>query len=142
MGLLEILTKRRENQEKKLICQSCQGLLYLLEENVEKLYVCESCGKTFDHNDLIDKNPECNESKAPIFTLFNDRFMQKYTNFDCFLDFLEDGPIEINEQYHGTFDDNIVLKNPRKWNNFVKAETIFTSWNEMFEKAIEIRLHI
>ncbi|OYT29861.1 hypothetical protein B6U98_00960 [Thermoplasmatales archaeon ex4572_165] len=141
MGLLEILTKRNDIQEKKLICQSCQGLLYPLEESIEKLYVCESCGKTFDHNELIDKNLHNNGSKAPIYMLFNDRFMQKYTNFDSFIDFLEDCPIEV-ENYLGAFDENIVLKNPRKWNRFVKTNTIFTSWNEMFEKAIEIRLHI
>ena len=141
MGLLGILKNGKDIQEKKLICQSCRGLLYPLEESIENLYVCESCGKTFEHNELIDKNLHNNASKAPIYTLFNDRFMQKYTNFDSFIDFVEDCPLEI-KNYQGTFGENIVLKNPRKWDRFVKTHTIFTSWNEMFDKAIEIHLHI
>ena len=141
MGLVKLLKKGKGIQEKKLICQSCKGLLYPLEESIEKLYICESCGNSFDQNELIDKNLHKNSSKAPIYTLFNDRFMQKYTNFNSFIDFLEDCPIEI-ENNNGVFDENVVLKNPRKWDRFVKTHTIFTSWNEMFEKAIEIRLHI
>ncbi|WP_096199193.1 hypothetical protein [Bacillus sp. FJAT-45350] len=54
---------------------------------------------------------------APYHHLFNDRFMQKYTNFSTWHQFTQ-------ERTH-------------EWDVFVRDETTFTSWNEMLIKAQE-----
>lgn len=139
MGLLKISLKQNTKDEKTFECQSCKGMLYPLDGSVEQIYVCESCGKSFDYNALIDKN---NQNKnMPIYELFNTEFMRKYTNFECFDEFLKECPI-VFDNMTNSFDESIPLKYPRKWNKYVKKHTSFSSWNEMFEKAIEVRLHI
>lgn len=139
MGLLKILTKRNSEDE-SFVCQNCKGVLYPLEESVDNIYVCESCGNSYDYETIKDS---CDSSfkRVPIYALFNEQFMRKYTNFSSFDDFIEECPVAIGE-FSNKFDESIPLKYPKKWNKYVKETTQFSSWNEMFEKAIEIRLHI
>jgi len=138
MGLLKILMKKKK-EDQTYICQNCKGKLYPLEGSVENIYVCQSCGKSFDY-DTICENSE-SDRKIPIYALFNEKFMEKYTNFTSFDEFINNCPIALDEFSNG-FDEEIPMKYPKKWDKYVNDTTLFSSWSEMFDKAIELHLHI
>ena len=138
LGLLKILMKRK-NDEQNYVCQNCRGHLYPLEGSVEHIYVCESCGKSFDYETICDTNSTIKQ--IPIYSLFNENFMKRYTNFNDFKDFINNCPFSIDE-FTETFDESIPLKYPKKWNKYIQEQTRFSTWNEMFEKAVELHLHV
>jgi hypothetical protein len=139
MGLMKILMTRK-NDKQNFVCKNCRGKLYPLQDSVENIYVCESCGKSFDY-DSICENRTKSVQQIPIYILFNDQFMKKYTNFSCFDEFINDCPIILDE-FSNTFDEKIPMKYPKKWDKYVRDTTVFSSWSEMFDKAIELHLHI
>ena len=141
MGLLEKAKEKKHGSPSYICCPNCQGSMYPLEESINQIYVCESCGKTIDETDTKNQGLQEEERKLPIFQIFNDAFMQKYTNFDSFQDFMSHCPIDIDKM-DASFDESIPLKYPRLWDKYVQEQTKFCSWNEMFEKAIEIHLHV
>jgi DNA-directed RNA polymerase subunit M/transcription elongation factor TFIIS len=139
MGLLKILMNRKKDDQ-IFVCQNCKGKLYPLEGSVENIYVCESCGNSFDYETICENTTKANQ-QVPIYILFNKQFMRKYTNFSSFDEFINNCPITLDEFSHG-FDEKIPLKYPKKWDKYVKDTTVFSSWSEMFDKAIELHLHI
>ncbi|WDU84236.1 hypothetical protein [Caloramator sp. Dgby_cultured_2] len=66
--------------------------------------------------------------------LFNSQFMNKYTNFSSFEEFLSYGGFIVNSQedFEAIPDD--------KMNELVQKTTIFSSWEEMLSKATETYL--
>jgi DNA-directed RNA polymerase subunit M/transcription elongation factor TFIIS len=134
--------EQRELEKNKLLCRYCGSTLYALDENESELYVCESCGKTFDREQLFTgRNAVQGKDKNKMFKLFNNRFMKKYTSFENFYDFINHCP--LTDLMNGDlFNESIPFKYPRKWNKYVKKNTQFSCWDEMFEKAVECLLHI
>jgi hypothetical protein len=128
VGLLKILMKEKDD-EQNYVCQNCRGILYPLEGSVEHIFVCESCGKSYDYETICDTNNS--KKQIPIYALFNEQFMKKYTNFESFDDFIKECPISFDE-FSDTFDESIPLKYPKKWNKYVHEH----------EKAIELHLHV
>ena len=139
VGLMKTLIKRKKD-EHTFICQNCKGKLYPLEDSVENIYVCESCGKSFDYDNICENNTK-SIHQLPIYILFNEQFMKKYTNFSSFDDFINECPIALDE-FSNTFNEKIPMKYPKKWDKYVRETTLFSSWSEMFDKAIELHLHI
>lgn len=61
--------------------------------------------------------------------VFNKKFLRKYTlRYELFTNFIEDSPSKIRAGK---------LQNADEIDNFVKKETVFETWNNMKEKAIE-----
>jgi hypothetical protein len=128
-------------REKKKTCKECNGTLYKLEESVIDTYVCSKCGKTYDLDEEKDQKVLRNISKIPMYKLFPDPFMRKYTSFDNFGDFLSRCKFLKDDIFA---DQLSVIEdvNHRKLNGYVKKNTNFTSWDEMFEKAIDWYFHM
>ncbi|WP_330112707.1 hypothetical protein VSU16_16055 (plasmid) [Cetobacterium somerae] len=63
--------------------------------------------------------------EIPVEILFNNKFMRDHTNFDTFHEFVESIPSNKNFE---DVEDEILHEH-------VCNFTIFSSWNEMFEKA-------
>ncbi len=67
--------------------------------------------------------------KIPFEDLFNERFMNRYTNFKNIDSFVEESNFDFNDiESIDEFD----------LNEFVKNNTIFSDWNAMKNKAAEI----
>ena len=76
-----------------------------------------------DLNDLSDDKQDLH------LDLFNKKFLRKYTlRYESFTNFIEDSPSKIRSGK---------LRNAEEIDNFVKKETVFETWNNMKEKAIE-----
>lgn len=76
-----------------------------------------------DLNDLSDDKQDLH------LDLFNKKFLRKYTSrYESFTNFIEDSPSKIRAEK---------LRNAEEIDNFVKKETVFETWNNMKEKAIE-----
>ena len=58
--------------------------------------------------------------------------MTKYTNFDSFQNLLDKSTFVVKsaEDFRAIPDED--------WNNYIKNNTCFDSWNEMQEKAVQI----
>ena len=66
-----------------------------------------------------------------ITTIFTDEFMQKYTNFTCFMDFQSSSSVFLN------WGSILWVYNEEVFDGFVKESTQFSSWNEMVKKAAD-----
>ena len=136
----DILLKSLREDEKK-ICSFCQGELYKLDGCSIETYVCSNCGKTYQSQEENQSTDFHKKNNVPIFKLFSDAFMQKYTEYKSFNDFLSNCNLIDAE----VFEDPLFCiedVDSRKLNNFVKKKTSFSSWYQMFEKAIEWYLHM
>ncbi|MCK4348321.1 MAG: hypothetical protein KAW47_06870, partial [Thermoplasmatales archaeon] len=75
-----------------------------------------------------------NIGKKQLKRLFTSQFMKKYTEYDNFTDFIISSeliPKEISSITYELFK-TIPL---RQLNEYIKGNTIFDSWDEMFDKA-------
>lgn len=71
------------------------------------------------------------ELRKHIKTIFTDDFMQKYTNFTCFMDFQSSSSVFLN------WGSILWVYNEEVFDGFVKESTQFSSWNEMVKKAAD-----
>ena len=62
--------------------------------------------------------------------------MKKYTIFDSFAEFINNCDL-FCESYEQISQETIAEIPERKINNYVKENTKFETWDQMFEKAVE-----
>jgi hypothetical protein len=62
------------------------------------------------------------------YDIFTDRFMNRYSRFNSFREFMEKSPSE---------SDHPTSPQTRDFSRFVSKQTVFDDWDEMKEKAIE-----
>ena len=141
MGLLEIVKRKQQESKHHLCCPNCQGSMYPLKESLNRIYVCESCGTSVDEENSAKFDKSSDGGTLPIYNLFNNEFMKKYTDFHCFQDFIDHCRINL-EEITLNFDESNPTKNPHLLDKYVQENTRFLSWNEMFEKAVELHLHV
>lgn len=130
-------------EKDKFSCPYCGEKMYQLRETMDLTLVCPKCGSSIDSEKLKYKiiKPEdlniYNDSKKnndSIFLIFNNNFMKKYTKFDNLMDFIIAGRL-IHKKV-SCINYEIFKKIPKhKLDKYIRKNTIFDSWNEMFEKA-------
>lgn len=127
--------------KQKVKCPDCNEEMYRLPGSSEPIFVCPKCGNSID-NVCEESNPfskdekKIGEKKQLMQKLFPDYFMKKYTDFDSFTDFIDQCKFikcDIADISNETFEH---LPKGR-WDRFVRKNTTFSSWNEMFECAVE-----
>mgnify|MGYP000044063156 CR=1 FL=1 len=134
---LKIQLKTRSASEKNLVCPSCGGELIQLKDS-RKIYICSNCGKSIELENLLIN--EDSDGGLLIKKLFNQGFMQKYTGFKSLEEFLRNSNL-IEDHNEITYE--LIEKLPkRSFNRYIRSETKFRSWNEMFSKAVELYLGI
>lgn len=136
-----------DRKETNYICPECEGKMYLLPGSLTSIYVCRECGCSADLNSYDIKNGEIrkkleeesnNESlhkgKNNICNIFPNAFMRKYTKFDNIVDFLNAGGLLPRNVEQITFD---IFKKIRgfRLDQYVKKNTSFKNWDEMFDAA-------
>ena len=140
---MEVIGKK----DKTHICPECEGKMYLLPGSQTSIYVCRDCGCSADVNSYDIQNGEIknrlaeesqNESlqkgKNCIKSIFPIGFMKKYTEYENIVDFLKAGNI-LSENIKD-IDFNIFKKiRGRKLDQYINKNTVFKSWDEMFERA-------
>ena len=119
--------------------------MFKLDDARVLTYVCAECGGTFDSEYEKSNHKGCNsnynkfsrddkDNMEYIFYIFNRNFMEKYTKYDNLRDFMAAGrllPRNMDCLSYEIFKKISKLKLDR----YVKRNTIFGSWDEMFEKA-------
>ena len=86
-----------------------------------------------------EKSTNTNEKGYLIKRLFTDQFMHKYTQFTNISEFFECCEFVKKENIESICDviDHIPK---RKWNAYIRQTTSFQTWDQMFEKAVELYL--
>ena len=119
----------------KLVCPTCGGELFPLKGSKE-IYVCRRCGTSVERDRLIIKRDD--DGGLLIEKLFNQEFMRKYTGFRTLDEFIRRSNL-ITDHIEITYD-TIKSLPKRTFNKYIRSETKFQSWEEMFEKAVELYL--
>lgn len=71
------------------------------------------------------------ESKEELEEMFNDRFMQKYTNYETFEEFRFAGAVFIN------WSADFVVGDRMAFDCCVKGKTKFNNWEHMYQTALK-----
>ena len=135
----------------KYLCPDCGKKMYLLPDSTASTYVCPGCGCSIDEKeqDLDSENTslpcgqflDAKNDKKFIERLFNSKFMKDYTKYDNFTVFILDSgliPQDISGITYELFQ-NI----PRdQLDIYVKSNSVFSSWDDMFDKATSRYLKI
>ena len=136
---METLTVEKD----KFSCPYCGENMYQLREAMDLTLVCPECGSSIDSEklkykiikpeDLKSYNNNKNNDNS-IFLIFNDNFMKKYTKFDNLMDFIIAGGLIPKKV--SCINYVIFKKIPKyKLDRYIRKNTVFNSWDEMFEKA-------
>jgi DNA-directed RNA polymerase subunit RPC12/RpoP len=129
-----------ETKKEKLNCPDCGKKMYQLSDSLTSTYVCPECGRSVDAEYV---RSDCNQSpdgpdssggEISIDKLFNNAFMKKYTDYDNLTDFIINSELVPKDTLVITYEifENI----PREeFNEYIRSNTLFGSWNDMFDKA-------
>lgn len=145
MNAATLMKIEKKEQEKKWFCPNCKGKMYRLPGSSHSIYICQKCGYSIESGNIEIgfKNEDSEENqnlgginvgKKQLERLFTSQFMKKYTEYDNFTDFIISSeliPKEISSVTYELFKA-IPL---RQLNEYIKGNTIFDSWDEMFDKA-------
>ncbi len=74
------------------------------------------------------------KSSLSLEELFTEDFLKEYTRFTSVEDMFKEGGFEIKS---GDDFDKISKK---EWNKFIKNNTKFKKWQDMLEKAVELKV--
>ena len=136
-----------DRKEKAYVCPECEGKMYLLPGSLTSIYVCRNCGCSADSNSNDIRNGEIRDKLAEetnseslqkgkncISSIFPNGFMKKYTKYDNIIDFLNAGKLLPENTQQITFD---IFKKIQgfKLDHYIKSNTVFNNWDEMFDKA-------
>ncbi|GHU68381.1 hypothetical protein AGMMS49983_20960 [Clostridia bacterium] len=72
------------------------------------------------------------ETRANLELIFNDKFMQTYTNCNSFEEFMFSSAVIVN------WDDKILVYSRSRFDTFVTEVSGFKTWDEMLHKGAEI----
>lgn len=122
-------------------CPKCGKQMYELKGALTPIYICSSCGESVDRKTLMQNKGEQpmikgNGKKSLLLRLFPCQFMKKYTCFESFSDFIDQCNL-FDESFDEISKEKITSLPKRKINRYVKKNTKFESWDQMFEKAVE-----
>lgn len=130
--------------ETRVRCPECNKPMYALKGALSPIFICSYCGASVDKKTLEKrKNSQDNENndgfngeQSLLRNLFSKQFMKKYTDFSSFSDFIKECKF-FNDSLENLSKENIQSVPERKINRYVKNHTCFTTWDQMFEKAVE-----
>jgi len=141
MGIKKTFSFENDDNEKKIFCSYCGKHMYKLEGSLSESFVCSSCGRTIELKDMPNNINENRKNGPLIENLFKNEFMKKYTKFDSFDEFIKNcSLIEIDDI--NSLNQILNKGMMKKWDQYVQNHTKFSSWDEMFERAIESYLHM
>jgi len=126
-----------ETEKGKVNCPDCGKEMYQLSDSSTSTYVCPDCGRSVDaeyvHSDC-KQSPDSSDGEISIDKLFNSTFMEKYTNYGNINDFIINSELVPKGTLVVTPEifENIPCE---EFDEYVRANTIFDSWNDMFDKA-------
>jgi len=145
MKAATLMKMEKKEQEKKWICPSCKGDMYRLPGSSHSIYICKKCGCSIESEDItVDfkiEDPKekhnvesINVDKNQLKRLFTPQFMSKYTEYDNFADFIISSELIPKDTTSITYElfKNIPLG---QLNEYINSNTVFESWDEMFDKA-------
>ena len=145
MKAATLMKIEKKEQEKKWFCPSCKGEMYRLPGSLNSIYICQKCGCSIEPGNIEIgfKNEDSEENqnlegvnvgKKQLNRLFTPQFMKKYTKYDNFADFIISSKLIPKDRSFITYElfKTIPL---RQLNEYIKGNTIFDSWDEMFDKA-------
>ncbi len=127
--------KVQQRLEKNMECPVCGGKVIQLKES-KKIYICRRCGLSIEEEHLKKEG----NGGLLIEKLFNQRFMQKYTGYKTLEEFLRNSNL-ITDHKKITYE-TIENLPKRPFNKYIRSETEFRSWDEMFKKAVELYLGV
>ena len=145
MKAATLMKIEKKGQEKKYSCPNCKGEMYRLSGSSHSIYICKKCGCSIEQenikNDFENEYSEENQKeegtnvgKKQLKRLFTPQFMKKYTEYDNFTDFIISSELVSEDMSYITYE--LFKKIPLKQlNKYVRSNTIFDSWDEMFDKA-------
>ena len=130
-------------REKKKSCPDCLGEMYRLNETRVEIWICKECGSSiepedkktcFDEEETGEMEENVKSGQECLNKMFNKFFMKKYTCFESFVDFIVASGLLPKNTEIITYD---VFKkiNMKKLDDYVRKNTDFNSWNEMFDLA-------
>lgn len=126
-----------EIEKGKLNCPDCGKKMYQLSDSSTSTYVCPECGRSVDAEYVrsdCNQSPDSSDGEVSIDKLFNNAFMKKYTNYDNLTDFIINSELVPNDTLVVTHE---IFKNIpcEEFNEYIRSNTIFDSWNDMFDRA-------
>jgi DNA-directed RNA polymerase subunit M/transcription elongation factor TFIIS len=127
--------------ESEIRCPECDRPMYALKGALNPIFVCSNCGASIDEKTLFEKrgksaNQPEEQKKSLMENLFPQQFMRKYTCFETFSDFIYHCDL-FNESLEEISKEKMAELPEKKINRYVKKHTSFSTWNQMFEKALE-----
>jgi DNA-directed RNA polymerase subunit M/transcription elongation factor TFIIS len=134
----------QQESETEITCPDCEKPMYPLKGSNKPIFICSYCGASFDKRSLEKKKLEeqscnANEDQNLLRNLFSEQFMRKYTDFENFSDFIRDCDL-FGDSIENCSKDAMTQLPERKVNRYVKKHTRFSTWDQMFEKAVEVYL--
>ena len=145
MKAATLMKMEGKEQEKKWFCPKCKGEMYRLPGSSHSIYICQKCGCSIELEDteIVFKNENLKEKHSvgsinagenQLKKLFTPQFMKKYTEYDNFTDFIISSELIPKNVLSITYElfKTIPI---RQLNAYIKSNTIFESWDEMFDKA-------
>ena len=135
---------RNQKNISKIYCPNCGKSMKLLKESVSPIYICSYCGKSIELNNVNQKRFRNKDAiiknKNLLEYLFSKNFMNKYTDFDSFNEFIKNCDF-IDDSVEKLSQESFKHCR-RKLNRYVRKHTCFSSWDKMFEKATNRYLKI
>jgi hypothetical protein len=128
--------------ESKIRCPECNEPMYALKGALCPIFICSHCGTSIDEHSIEKKQREeervkkQNVNQPLLRNLFPNQFMKKYTNFTSFSEFILNCKL-FNDTIDNLSKDEIANVPERKINRYVRKNTSFSTWDQMFQKAVE-----
>lgn len=100
--------------------------------------------QSIDHQTLQQREEmaDCQDNGGEtslLNNLFSNQFMKKYTDFKDFTEFIKHCNFST-ESIESISKENLSNIPERKINRYIRENTCFMTWNQMFEKAVECYL--
>jgi hypothetical protein len=134
-----------KKEERSLYCPTCEIEMHRLPGSLTSIYICNKCGcsiepeETFENITNVDPienkfSENITEGEKCLEKLLTPKFMKKYTNYDNFDDFIFAS--KLLPKNATSFSYEIFKTIPiTKLDNFVRANSVFDTWDEMFDSA-------
>ena len=132
---------REQEYETKIRCPDCSKPMYALKGAVSPIYICSYCGASIDQKTVRKQKERENRDnngckKSLLRNLFSKQFMNKYTEFNDFSEFIDHCNFFTNS-IENISKETFCNIPERKINRYVREHTHFSTWDQMFEKAVE-----